>query len=122
MRVMDGYKLTLWFVSCSSMAGHLVLCVPTNLKVEEKGRRLTLVWASVACGQDPGVSLLRLLFNVDGKTPQIWLMLHTNVDEFGSQNDPCPILSGDGNGCLQRSPILCVDGFEEGTLVTPISR
>ena len=70
----------------------------------------------------PGVSLLRLLFNVDGKTPQIWLMLHTNVDEFGSQNDLCPILSGDGNGCLQRSPILCVDGFEEGTLVTPISR
>ena len=75
-----------------------------------------------AMPQDPGVSLLRLLFNVDGKTPQIWLMLHTNVDKFGSQNDLCPILSRDGNGCLQRSPILCVDGFEEGTLVTPISR
>ena len=72
--------------------------------------------------KDPGVSLLRLLFNVDRKTPQIWLMLHTNVDEFGSQNDLCPILSKDGNGCLQRSPILCVDRFEEGTLVTLISR
>ena len=72
--------------------------------------------------QDPSISLLRLLFNVNGKTPQIWLMLHTNVDEFGSQNDLCPILSGDGNGCLQQSLILCVDRFEEGTLVTLISR
>ena len=40
---MGGYKLTLLFVSCNSMVGHLVLCVPTKLEVEEEDRRLTLV-------------------------------------------------------------------------------
>ena len=40
---MGGYKLTLWFVSCNSMVGHLVLCVPTKLEVEEEDQKLTLV-------------------------------------------------------------------------------
>ena len=44
--------------------------------------------------QDPGVSLLMLLINVDGKTPKIWLRSDTNVDEIGIKSGPSPIFLG----------------------------
>ena len=48
--------------------------------------------------QDPGVSLLMLLINVDERAPKIRPRSDTNVDEIGSQSDPSPIFCGDGRG------------------------
>ena len=72
--------------------------------------------------QDPGVSLLMLLINVDERAPKIRPRSDTNVDEIGSQSDPSPIFCGDGRGGKRSSVAksdICVDGFEEGTLVGP---
>ena len=44
--------------------------------------------------QDPGVSLLMLLINVDGKTPKIWLRSDTNVAKIGIKSGPSPIFWG----------------------------
>ena len=52
----------------------------------------------VGCIQDPGVSLLMLLINVDERAPKIRPRSDTNVDEIGSQSDPSPIFCGDGRG------------------------
>ena len=44
--------------------------------------------------QDPGISLLMLLINVDRKTSKIWLKSDTNVDNIGIKSGPSPILLG----------------------------